>query len=422
MNQAGNGRLRPQLNLFDAVATGLAAILGAGIFSVLAPATGLAGSSVVVALVFAGGLAFCNAMSSVQLAALLPRTGGTYQFGRLMLGPAWGFMAGWMFLIANTVGPGVIAIAFGSYLHAVAPGIPARLAAVGLAIVTTAINAGGVRRSVRLTDLLVVISIAALLLVVILGLPAARPEHLLPFAPHGPLGVLRSAGLLFFAYTGYSRIATLVEEVRQPRSTIPRASAIALGSALVLYLLVAITAIAVLGPARLSHSSSPLRSTLVAAGVVAGPALVVGGALVTTFDEALSDLLGVSRVLFAMGREGDLWSGLARLGPNQNPWLSVMCCGAVSAAVAAWAPFTTAVAVSSFGTLLYYAVTNASALRLTPEQRFLPRWLAIAGLAGCIILAFTLAALQIAIGLSIAALGGLTYWLRSRRSGSSQIV
>ena len=117
-------RLKPQLRMFDAVATGLAAILGAGIFAVIAPAAAIAGPSLLVSLVLASFVAFCNALSSAQLAVAFPFTGGTYGFGRRMLGEWWGYSAGWMFLAANTVGPGVIALAFGAYLSAAIPGLP----------------------------------------------------------------------------------------------------------------------------------------------------------------------------------------------------------------------------------------------------------------------------------------------------------
>jgi len=132
-----------------------------------------------------------------------------------------------------------------------------------------------------------------------------------------------------------------------------------------------------------------------------GIAIVAAGALLTTFNEGLSDLLGVSRVAFAMGRGSDLPSGLARLGGGQNPWRSVVFVGVVSILVAAFAPFFAAIAVSSFGTLLYYCVTNLSALRLAKPKRMFPRVLAVAGLVGCVLLAFSLAPEEIAIGLAI---------------------
>jgi APA family basic amino acid/polyamine antiporter len=391
--------------MFDAISTGLAAILGAGIFAVIAPAAGIAGPALLVAFAIGAFVALCNALSSAQLAAVFPRSGGTYEFGRRMLGPWWGFSAGWMFLVANTVGPGAIAIAFGGYFHAVIGDVPVRSAAVVAALGMTLLNAAGIRRSVRVTDVVVVLSVLSLLAVVVIGLPHASASNLSPFAPNGIAGIIQATGLLFFAYTGYSRIATLVEEVRNPRHTIPRATTIALGTATLLYLLVAVTVITVIGATRLAQSSSPLEETMVVAGSGIGVAIVAAGALLTTFNEGLSDLLGVSRVAFAMGRESDLPSGLARLGAGQNPWRSVLFVGGVSILVAAFAPFYVAVAVSSFGTLLYYTVANLSALRLSKQQRMFPRALAVFGLIGCVALAIALAPLEVAVGIIILLVG-----------------
>ena len=391
--------------MFEAIATGLAAILGAGIFAIIAPAAGLAGPAILVSFCIAAFVALCNALSSVQLAAAFPRSGGTYEFGRRMLGERWGYIAGWMFLVANTVGPGVSALAFGSYLHAVWPVIPERIAAIAIAAVIIALDAGGIRRSVRITSVIVVLSIASLLAVAVIGLPSAHISNFSPFAPGGVIGVLQATGLLFFAYTGYSRIATLVEEVRNPKRTIPRASVIALGTVSILYLFVAGTAIAVLGASGVASSSSPLEAMMIAVGAGFGVALVAGGALLTTFNEGLSDLLGVSRVAFAMGRERDLPQGLAKMGEDKNPWRSVIFVGAIALVVAAFAPLETAVAVSSFGTLLYYSITNVSALKLPVAQRSFPRVLAGAGLVGCLGLAFLLPIEYVIIGLVILAVG-----------------
>src|SRR5208337_4674765 len=283
------------------------------------------------------------------------------------------------------------------------------------ALVMTMLNAGGIRRSVRVTDVVVVLSILSLLAVVVIGLPSARVANLSPFAPNGVAGILQATGLLFFAYTGYSRIATLVEEVHNPKQTIPRATVIALGTATLLYLLVATTTLTVLGVSRLSQSSSPLEDTMVVVGSGVGMTIIAAGALLTTFNEGLSDLLGVSRVAFAMGRESDLPVGLARLGAGQNPWRSVLFVGAISILVAAFASFYVAVAVSSFGTLLYYCVANLSALRLPRQQRMFPRWLAVAGLMGCAGLAFALAPQEVGIGLAIL-LAGIAF--RSLRLGA----
>lgn len=224
--------LRPQLNLFDAVSTGLAAILGAGIFSVIAPAAGIAGPSLLISLLIAAFVAFCNAISSAQLAINFPRTGGTYEFGNKMLGKWWGFSAGWMFLVANTVGPGAIALSFGGYVNAEWHNVPPNIAAVIAAVAMTSINAMGIRRSVNVTDIVVILSILSLLAFVIINIPKSHFfSNFFPFFPSsGFAGVLQATALLFFAYTGYGRIATLVEEVHNnPKSTILKATVIALG-------------------------------------------------------------------------------------------------------------------------------------------------------------------------------------------------
>jgi basic amino acid/polyamine antiporter, APA family len=405
MQPEDKSRLRPQLNLFDAVATGLAAILGAGIFSVIAPAAGIAGPAFLASLSIAALIALCNALSSAQLASIFPRSGGTYEFGRQVLGPWWGYLAGWMFLIANTVGPGVIALTFGYYLHGVLNTVPPRVAAVLIVLVVTAINAAGIRRSVHVTDVIVILSIASLVAVIIIGLPHGNPANFIPFAPHGFTGILQATGLLFFAYTGYSRIATLVEEVHNPRRTIPRATVLVLGAATLLYLLVAGTAVAVLGTTKLSQSSSPLATTMLSLGSGIGSVIVAAGALLTTFNESLSDLLGVSRVTFAMSRVGDLPKRLAYLGPGKNPWLSVLFVGLIATIVSLFFPFEFAIAISSFGTLFYYSVTNLSVLKRQPSQRIYPRGLAIAGLVRCMGLSIALPLQDVVVGVAIALAG-----------------
>jgi len=328
-----------------------------------------------------------------------------------------------MFLAANTVGPGVSALVFGGYLHAVWSVIPARTAAVSAALIMTVLNAGGIKRSVGVTDIVVILSIVSLLAFVVIGLPHAHASNFSPFATGGIGGILRATGLLFFAYTGYSRIATLVEEVRNPRRTIPIATITALGTAVVLYLLVAITALSILGASGISKSSSPLESTMTTLASTAGIVIISAGALLTTFNEGLSDLLGVSRVAFAMEREADLPQGLAKLGKGQNPWRSVLFVGTISILIAAFAPLTIAIAVSSFGILLYYSVTNLSALKLANKQRMFPRWLAIAGLIGCLALAFSLAPKEIGIGLAIISIGIIfrVFRLATRRMKKSNI-
>ncbi|HXQ93470.1 MAG TPA: amino acid permease, partial [Nitrososphaerales archaeon] len=188
----------------------------------------------------------------------------------------------------------------------------------------------------------------------------------------------------------------------------------ALGTATTLYILVAITALGVLGAPALSKTTSPLEATMMAVGSGIGIAIIAAGALLTTFNEGLSDLLGVSRVAFAMSRQSDLPRNFSKLGADQNPWRSVLLVGVVAIIVAAFAPFEDAVAISSFGTLLYYTIANLSALRLKKDQRTFPRALSVAGLIGCLALAFSLAPIELVIGIAILLVGLSLRFLRLR--------
>jgi APA family basic amino acid/polyamine antiporter len=325
-----------------------------------------------------------------------------------------------MFIAANTAGVAAIAQAFGGYLHALLPGLPAALAAILALAAVTAINALGIKRSVGITNVIVVLEVLALLAVIALGLHGARLANLRPFAPAGLGGVLRAAGLLFFAYTGYARIATLVEEVRDPVRSIPRAIVAALATAMLLYVGVSLVVVGVLGPVATARSGSPLAAAMLAAGSGVGLVIVTAGALLTTFNEDLSDSLGVSRVVFAMARGGDLPAPLMRLTRHANPVTAVILTGVVAAALTLIVPFGTQVAISSFATLLYYALTNFAGVYLPAELRRYPRTLALAGLVCCLALAFALAPLDWAAGLGVLAVGLLYRLVRLRLTRTRQ--
>src|SRR5690554_1903030 len=218
-----SGALRRDLGLLDAVGIGLGAVIGAGIFVVTGVAAGVAGPALVLALVLAGVAATCNALSSAELAARYPQSGGTYEYGYRVLHPWFGFAAGWMFLASKLAAGGTVALGFGGYVAALVPGVAPRVAAVAAVVLLVLANLYGIRKVGRLNTAVVAMTVLALCYFVIAGLPSFSLDHFEPFAPQGTRGVLEAAALLFFAYTGYARVATLGEEVREPRRTIPRA-------------------------------------------------------------------------------------------------------------------------------------------------------------------------------------------------------
>ncbi|MFI1617479.1 APC family permease [Streptomyces lydicus] len=409
---AGAGGLKRRLGLFDAVTIGLGAMIGAGIFAALAPAAGAAGSGLLPALAGAAVVAYCNATSSARLAARYPASGGTYVYGRERLGAFWGYLAGWGFVVGKTASCAAMALTVGRYVW---PG-QAHAVAAAAVVALTAVNYAGVRKSAWLTRALVAVVLAVLTVVVTVCLTsrAADPVRLDPGAGATAGGVLRAAGLLFFAFAGYARIATLGEEVRDPARTIPRAVPLALGITLVVYAAVAVAALAVLGPTRLAGATAPLAEAVGAAGTPELVPLVRAGAAAAAAGSLLALILGVSRTTLAMARDRHLPAVLAAVHPRFHvPHRAELAVGAVVAVLAATADVRAAIGFSSFGVLAYYAVANAAALTLTAAEHRPPRVVPVVGLAGCLVLAFALPATVVVAGAAVLVAGAAAYGVRA---------
>ncbi|MFD8825827.1 APC family permease [Streptomyces sp. NPDC059605] len=408
---AGTGGLRRRLGVFDAVVIGLGSMIGAGVFVAPAPAAGAAGSGLLIGLGLAAVVAYCNATSSARLAARHPESGGTYVYGRERLGDFWGHLAGWGFVIGKTASCAAMSLVVGSYVW---PGRE-HLVAVAAVVALTALNCVGVHRSARLTRVVVAFVLAVLAAVVAVGLGGGTADagRLAVGADATVGGVLQAAGLLFFAFAGYARIATLGEEVRDPRRTIPRAIPLALGIALFVYAAVAVTLLAVLGPDRLAHSPAPLAEAARAAGVPGLVPVVRAGAAVAALGSLLALVLGVSRTVLAMARDRHLPHALAAVHPRFGvPHRAELVVGAVVAVVAATADVRGAIGFSSFGVLVYYAVANASAWTLGPDEGRPPRAVPVIGLAGCLLLAFALPSASVVSGAAVLAAGAVAYGVR----------
>lgn len=407
-NEESAGGLRRALGLVDAVGIGVGAIVGAGIFVVTGVAAGVAGPAFLLGLLLAGAAAAANALSSAQLAAAYPRSGGTYEYGYRVLSPALGFAAGWLFLASKITAAGTVALGLAGYLEALLPGLPPRAAAVGAVVVFTALNYYGVQRSSRANLVIVAVSVGALLLFVIAGIPSFRMTNLRPFAPAGWEGTLRAAALLFFAYTGYARIATLGEEVREPQRTIPRAIEITIGGVLVLYLGVALIAAGAVGTDALARTAAPLEAAARSFGASWVRTAVAAGGVAAMLGVILSQLLGLSRMVFAMARRGDLPRGLEAVHPRHGvPGRAVLAVGAAAAVVAATGTLAGVAATASFTILLYYGIANLAALRMPREAKLFSDAVPAFGLVACALLAFSLSPRIILTSLALLAAGFL---------------
>ncbi|MEV4640074.1 APC family permease [Actinoplanes sp. NPDC049548] len=399
--------LTRRLGTADAVVVGLSAMIGAGVFAAFAPAAAAAGSWLPVALALAGLVAYCNAISSARLAALYPSSGGTYVYGRERLGDLWGFSAGWGFVVGKTASCAAMALTFGAY---VAPGHEKVFAVLAVAALT-GLNLAGVQKSMPAARVIVAVVIVVLLAVVTAGMTGGGRSGG-GTVPVDAWGVLQGAGLLFFAFAGYARIATLGEEVREPQRTIPRAVPIALGVTLVLYALVAFAVLGTLGPAQLAGSAAPLADTVTAAGASWLSGVVRAGAALATFGALLALILGVSRTTFAMSRGRHFPAVFDAVSERHGvPHRAELAVGVAVMVLVLLVDLRGAIGFSSFGVLVYYAIANASALTL--GRRAVPA----VGLAGCLLLAATLPRASVLAGLVVFAVGALVWAAGRPRHG-----
>ena len=307
-------QLARRLGTGDAVVIGLGSMIGAGGFSAVGPAAAAAGAGLLIGLAVAAAAAYCNAVASAQLAAQYPTSGGTYVYGRERLGAWWGFIAGWGFVIGKTASCAAMPLTFASYAVA-GPRWVQRLVALAAVVALSAANYRGISRTARLTRVLVAVSVLALLVVIATiatsgNADASRIGGLSSLGRGGLHGVLQAAGLLFFAFAGYARIATLGEEVRDPARTIPRAIPLALAITVALYLAIGVVALAAAGPTALAASTRPLATAVRAVGESWALPVVRIGAAVASLGALLALIAGIGRTGLAMARNGDL----ARVG------------------------------------------------------------------------------------------------------------
>jgi basic amino acid/polyamine antiporter, APA family len=415
-----SGQLARRLGTTDAVVIGLGSMMGAGVFAAFGPAARAAGAGLLIGLVLAAAIAYCNATASAQLAAVYPTSGGTYIYGRERLGAWWGFAAGWGFLIGKTASCAAMALTVATYALP-GPWWAQRIVAVAAVLALTALNYRGVTKTATLARILVACTLIALAAVVIgIGVGGVQLSNLSgagAWSSATAYGVLQSAGLLFFAFAGYARIATMGEEVRDPARAIPKAIIIALAMAVVVYLVVGVAALLAAGPERLARAAAPLSEALRAAGAARlVPVVAVGGAL-ASLGALLALIAGVGRTTLAMARNRDLPRWLAAVHPRYHvPHHAELALGVIVGVLAATVDLRGVIGFSSFGVLIYYAIANASAYTQPREQRRWPRALNVCGVAGCLLLVVALPWQSVVVGLGVFAVGlaGRAMALRQR--------
>lgn len=385
--------LQRALGLPGAVVTGLGSILGTGVFVSLAIAAGQTTRWLWLAVLAAGALATFNGLSSAQLAAAHPVSGGTYEYGTVFVHPMAGLAAGWLFVVAKSASAATAALGASAYLlHVLGadPGLRVPVALViGALLVVVVLR--GIRRTAMVNA--AVVGVTVLGLATYLAAGASRgfgSPSVIELSPSPVTSFLAATALVFVAFTGYGRIATLGEEVRDPAVTIPRAVITTLVVSAVLY--AGVAAVSTLGPdgvffaGTVDGDAAPLEVMARGWDAPTTAAIVSVAAITAMVGVLLNLILGLSRVVLAMARRDHLPSGLAHI-EDGSPNRAVVAVGAFVLLLVLIGDVGTTWGLSAVTVLLYYAITNLSALRLPDTSRRFWRWLPLAGLVACVGLA-----------------------------------
>tara|TARA_B100001123_G_scaffold285756_1_gene318521 strand:+ start:461 stop:1693 length:1233 start_codon:yes stop_codon:yes gene_type:complete len=401
-------KLQRVIGLPSAVMLGLGSIIGTGLFVSLGIGIDIAGPMVMPAIALAGLVAMCNGLSSAQLAANHPISGGTYEYGHRWLNPTLGFTSGWMFLCAKSASAATAALGFAWYIH---PEF-ALPVAVTLVVAITLLTITGLQRSNAFNIAIVSLVLMTVTTFVIKSAPALleHPDRLKPlFDPKRFPDLLQAAALMFVAYTGYGRVATLGEEVQEPRRTIPRAVIITLIISLMLYLTVA--AVGLAQSEQLGKLANGFGGSLLGK-------IVTGGAAIAMVSVLLNLVLGLSRVVLAMGRRGDLPKATASITESTKvPALATIIVSLLITGLVCLGDMKLTWSFSAFTVLVYYALTNLCAIRLKDEERLYPVWIAYIGFIACLSLAFFVEWRVMITGLGLIALGLI--WKKIFRQAAS---
>jgi basic amino acid/polyamine antiporter, APA family len=415
VKKQGQTKLKCTIGLWSAVAISVGAIIGGGIFVVIGILAGYAGSALLISMIIAGFIAFITASSLVTLTAWQPVEGSVYEYGRQLISPFSGFLAGWMWLVANTFTGAAVALGFAYYLSAAFPGLPVNFVAAALCLAFTCLNLVGAKESAGVNNILVATKLAVLGFFVIFGALHFSAGNFLPFNPLTS-GVLYGSFFIFFAYGGFARVAVVAEEVKDAKRTVPRALLLSLGIAMVIYVLVGVVAVGLLTPVGLAASSSPLDSAMRTTGSSLAVQIISVGGLVATASVLLTAILGVSRMALSMARTNDLPSVLARLHPRfSTPYYAILLAGFLMTGLV-FLDLTSVVAVSTFALLFTYCIVNISAFKLKSEHKR-SKILPILGLATCLMLlafiAFTSTQVLLT-GIVFLSVGSVYYALRKK--------
>jgi APA family basic amino acid/polyamine antiporter len=379
------------LTLKNSIYLGLSSMIGAGLFNNIAPTAKISSYSTILGILLASTLAFANASSSAQLASLYPQTGGTYLYAKNILGKGAANVAGTVFIIGKTISCIAIALTLGNYLSPV----NSKEFAVLFSFVVFLIGFSGIHKTAKIAKWFVWILFSLLAFYTISIVITPEVSFNLPITDQLSLdNILLSGSIWFFAFTGYSRLATFGEEVKNPEKIIPTAIFTGLGITVIIYLLISWVTLSIVEPQIIMNSRTPLLIAMDLSSMSEFSFLIVFASSIAMASVFLALMPGISRIYVAMARDGILPGALSTIHKKFNSAYISELIVFITVVVGIYQlNVINSIKLSSFFILTYYAITNLSVIKLKKNQRIYSVLVAYYGIFMCIVFASSLVVL-----------------------------
>jgi basic amino acid/polyamine antiporter, APA family len=357
-------QLKPVLGPVQLVFYSVGVIIGAGVYSVIGAAAGLAGDNLWISFLAGAVIALLTGLSYAEMTTSFPTAGAEYVYVRRAFprAPWASFAVGWIILFGGAATATTVAVAFGGYLRSFVD-VPIMASAFMLLAACTLVAIWGMRESSWLNIVFTTIEVSGLLLVVAAGF--TKPQIAQPLlSPDIQPGIMAATAILFFVYLGFEEVANLAEEVREPTRDMPPAILWSIGVTTVLYILVSLAAVALVSPSELAASEAPLALAVERVWPGAG-GLLSGIALFATANTVLITLIAISRLAFSMARDGESPVVMARLAPKRGtPWIASLITFVLSVVLLPIGDIAILAGLSSFAALLAFFAVNVALIAL----------------------------------------------------------
>lgn len=381
-------------------------IVGTGIFGALGATAEKAGDALLLAMIPGGLICLATGISGAQLGVNFPRPGGAFVWAREFHRNTLAFIAGCSYIGQGIVGISVVSLVFAYYSAQLFPALPIHPTASAIVLVAVALNSFGISFASKIIISLMLTIVTLLGVFVVFATPHVELSHLVPTFDRGPLGFMAGAAIFFWAWDGFMRTAIMAGEIKNPRKTIPFSILGGIAIAAVIYYAVAIPTLGVLGAEEMAKDDVPLFKAAVKALGSWGGLMILFAAWLASLSELVSDLLSVSRVALVMGKAGELPKLFGKMHPRHHtPRHAVIAIGLLVFGVVLVFDLRQVLPLASFYLLVWFAITNYSALLLKKEQRLFSRFYSWVGLAGCFGLIFFIPPFALIVGAGVARAG-----------------